>query len=129
LRVLLDTHIWIWRLVEPERVAKPVAAVLADPSSELYLSPISVWEALVLARKGRIELHPDPAAWVRIALRKAALRPAPFDHRVALQSEDLPRFESQDPADRFLVATALVHRFTLATADRAMRRWEPVETL
>jgi len=124
LKILLDTHIWIWRLLEPERLGGDLAEILAEPEHELYLSPISVWETLVLARKGRLALEPGPAAWVRAALRKSATTMAPFDHEVALKSEDLAGFGSSDPADRFLVATALVHDLTLATADRAMHDFE-----
>ena len=123
MRILLDTHIWVWRLLEPERLSTPLADLLADPGHQLYLSPISVWETVVLARKGRLVLEPDPAAWVHTALRKSATTMAPFDHQVALRSEDLAGFGSKDPADRFLVATALVHGLTLATADRAMHEF------
>jgi PIN domain nuclease of toxin-antitoxin system len=124
LKILLDTHIWVWRLLEPERLSPRLADLLAEPGHELYLSPISIWETLVLARKGRLILEPDSAAWVRTALRKSATTMAPFDHEVALRSEDLASFGSKDPADRFLVATALVHGLTLATADRAMHTFE-----
>jgi PIN domain nuclease of toxin-antitoxin system len=123
-KILLDTHVWIWRLLEPERLPAYLAQVLADPSHRMYLSPISVWETLVLTRKGRLSLDSDPAAWVRTALRKSATMLAPLDHEVALRSEALPGFASQDPADRFLVATALVHGLTLATADRAMHEFD-----
>jgi PIN domain nuclease of toxin-antitoxin system len=129
LRILLDTHIWIWRLLEPERLSARLADLLADPAHELLLSPISVWETLVLARRGRLELQPDPGAWVRTALRRSATVQAPLDHEVALRSEDLPGFGSQDPADRLLVATALVHSLALATADRTMLEYEPVESV
>lgn len=63
------------------------------------------------------------------ALRESTTVLAPFDKDVALQSDDLPGFDSRDPADRFLVATALVQRLTLATADRAMHGFEQVETV
>jgi PIN domain nuclease of toxin-antitoxin system len=129
MKILLDTHIWIWRLLEPERLSARLANLLADPAHELLLSPISVWEALVLARRGRLELHPDPSAWVRTALRRSATVMAPFDHEVALRSEELLGFGSQDPADRFLVATAMVHGLALATADQAMLEFEPVKTV
>lgn len=124
LKILLDTHVWIWRLLEPERLSPRLADLLAEPEHRFYLSPISVWETLVLAREGRLVLEPDPAAWVRTALRKSATTMAPLDHEVAVRSEDLPGLESKDPADRFLVATALVQGLTLATADRAMHEFE-----
>ena len=129
MKILLDTHVWIWRLLEPERLTAHLADLLADPAHELLLSPISVWETLVLARKGRLELRPDPGVWVRTALSRSTTVRAPFDHEVALRSEDLPGFASQDPADRFLVATALVHGLALATVDRAMLDFEPLETV
>jgi PIN domain nuclease of toxin-antitoxin system len=129
LRILLDTHIWIWRLLAPERLSPRLADLLAGPDHELFLSPISVWETLVLARKGRLELRPDSGGWVRTALRRSATVMAPLDHEVALRSEDLPGFGSQDPADRFLVATALVHGLVLATSDGAMHDFELVETV
>lgn len=129
MKILLDTHVWIWRLLEPERLSERAATVLADSSSELYLSPISIWETLILACKGRIELEPSPAAWVSTALYKSTTHLAPFNYDVALRSEDLPGFESRDPADRFLMGSALVHSLVVATADRAMQRWDRVETV
>lgn len=129
MKILLDTHVWIWRLLEPERLTANLADLLGQPGHELYLSPISVWETLVLARKKRLELDPEPAAWVRTALRKSATTLAPLDHEVALRSEDLPGFASRDPADRFLVATALVHGLAVATADRAMHEFDALEVV
>jgi len=129
LRVLLDTHIWIWRLLEPERLPPSLEAALADRTSELHLSPISVWETLVLARRGRLSLDPDPHSWVRTALHRTTAKMVPLTHEVAMRSEDLSDLETRDPADRFLVATALVHGLTLATADQAMRAYPPLATL
>ncbi len=67
-----------------------------------------------------------PWTMAHAALRKSATTMAPFDHEIAMRSENLPGFGSRDPADRFLVATALVHGLTLATADRAMHEFEAV---
>ena len=52
MRLLLDIHVWIWRLLEPERLSDNVSEQLTDPRNQLCLSPISVLETLVLARKG-----------------------------------------------------------------------------
>ena len=129
MRLLLDTHVWIWRLLEPERLSARAAAALAERDHEVHLSPISVWETLVLARRGRLGLDPNPAAWVREALRRSAVIMAPVTHDVAIRSEALAGFASPDPADRFLVATALEASLVLLTADRAMLDYRPVETL
>jgi PIN domain nuclease of toxin-antitoxin system len=128
-RLLLDTHVWLWRLLDPERISAGAEAAIADAQNELLLSPISTWETLVLARKGRIALTPSPSEWVLDALRRSGPTAAPLTHGIALRSEALEGFASEDPADRFLVATAVELDLTLVTADGAMQTFGPVDTL
>jgi PIN domain nuclease of toxin-antitoxin system len=128
-RLLLDTHTWVWRLLAPERLSDDAERAVAARDSTLHLSPVSTWETLVLARKGRLSLTPSPTEWVLDALRRSALTAAPLTHAIALRSEALEGFGSEDPADRFLVATALEHDLVLVTADRAMRAFAPLNTL
>lgn len=127
--LLLDTHVWVWRLLAPERLSQDAERAVADRDNTLHLSPISTWETLVLARKGRLSLTPSPTEWVLDALRRSGLTTMPLTHSIALRSESLEGFESGDPADRFLVATALEQDLVLVTADDAMRDYGPVETL
>ena len=54
MKLLLDTHIWIWSLLEPELLVPGVRAELRSPENELWLSPISIWEAMILLERGRI---------------------------------------------------------------------------
>ncbi len=119
MKLLLDTHILLWSLLEPTLLSQQVASELENPSSEISISPISLWEILVLAEKGRLLLQPDALTWVRSMLRSIPLREAPLNHEVAIQSRslDLPH---QDPADRFLAATAIVYDLTLVTADERL---------
>jgi len=60
MKLLLDTHIWLWYLLGDERLSLQLQTVISDPNTELWLSPISIWETLILAEKGRISLQPDP---------------------------------------------------------------------
>lgn len=129
MRLLLDTHVWLWRLLAPERLTDDAESAVADRGNELFLSPISTWEALVLARKGRLSLLPSPAEWVLEALRRPALTATPLTHEIALRTERLEGLSSADPADRFLVATALEHGLTLVTADRAIHAFRSVTSL
>lgn len=129
MRLLLDTHAWLWRLLDPERLSAAAEMAIADRDSELFLSPVSVWEALVLARKGRLSLAPSPREWVLDALRRSAPSAVPLSHGIAMRSETLDGFASEDPADRFLVASALEHELTLVTADAAMHGFRPLATL
>lgn len=119
MKLLLDTHILLWSLLEPVMLSKRVASELEDPSNEIWVSPISIWEVLVLAEKGRVILNPDPLTWIRNVLRTTPLKEAPLNHEVAIQRRtvDLPH---QDPVDRFLAATALIYDLTLVTADELL---------
>ena len=100
MKLLLDTHIWLWSALEPARLSRSVKAALEDRENELWLSPISVWETLVLARKKRVILESTPEQWVRRALNELPVREAPMTHEVAIRSEAL-RLHHNDPADRF----------------------------
>ena len=105
-----------------------MAAALVCGSNEKWLSPISVWETLMLADHGRLVLEPDPVAWVRRELDRVPLRQAPVSHEVAIESH-VVGLRHRDPADRFLAATARVYELTLVTADRRLLRSTRVETL
>lgn len=119
MKLLLDTHIWLWMLLEPERLTSVTAAHLRSADNELWLSPISVWEAVLLAEKGRVEFDLGPVAGVRDALAAVAVREAALNREVALVSRQVG-LRHQDPADRFIAATALVRGLTLVTHDERL---------
>lgn len=116
-KLLLDTHIWLWSFLQPERLIPRVSEALENSESELWLSPISVWEALMLAERGRVRLLPTPERWVREALLRVPMVEPALNREVAIQSRSLS-IATEDPADRFIAATALFHELTLVTHDR-----------
>jgi PIN domain nuclease of toxin-antitoxin system len=129
MRLLLDTHVLLWSLIDPERIDDRAAKELDRAGNELWLSPISSWEILVLAEKGRITLGGSSCEdWLRRALATAPLREAPLNHEIAIQSSAL-KMATRDPADRFIAATAIVHDLTLVTADEALLACERLRTL
>ena len=116
MKLLLDTHIWLWALLDPERLSPAVRAALASGENELWLSPISVWEALLLAEGCRIRVDTAPTEWVERMVRALPRREAALTHDIAVASRQLT-LSHEDPADRFLAATAQVLGLTLVTAD------------
>jgi PIN domain nuclease of toxin-antitoxin system len=128
MKLLLDTHIFLGSLLEPGRLTPAVARVLQDPTNELWLSPIMVWEVLILAEKGRVVLRQEPSTWIRQALGIVPFREAPLTGEVAIQSRHV-NLPYQDPVDRFLVATALVYDLTLVTADERILNTRAVRVL
>lgn len=126
MRLLLDTHIWLWSLQDPQRLGRRVRNELRNPENELWLSPISAWEALTLQEKGRVKLPEDVDGWLTRAI--APFREAPLTHQIAagVRRLSLPQ---RDPADRFLAATALVLDLTLVTADAKLLGLGEIATL
>jgi PIN domain nuclease of toxin-antitoxin system len=120
LKLLLDTHIWLWSLVDQGRLGRRVRAALSRDDSELWLSPMSVWEVLILAERHRIRIDADPGRWVADAFARTPAQEAPLTFDVAVRSREvLP--SHPDPVDRFLVATALSYDLTLVTADSVLQ--------
>ena len=126
MRLLLDTHIWLWSLAEPKRLSRRVQHELRDVSNELWLSPVSTWEALLLHVTGRIRLHGSLRDWLADAT--AHLREAPLTHEIVLAAHEL-LLPHQDPADRFLAATAGTLGLTLVTADDRLLGLGKIATL
>jgi PIN domain nuclease of toxin-antitoxin system len=128
--LLLDTHIWLWSHTEPERLGKRVATALGDERNQLWLSPISIWEFLLLAERGRLRIRDgaSPTQWVEIALSRAPMHDAVLSREVAIRSRAV-RLDREDPADRFLAATAATYELTLVTADDRLLRGKGYRTL
>jgi PIN domain nuclease of toxin-antitoxin system len=125
LRLLLDTHVWIWAHLHPDRVRPDIGVILGNSENELWLSPVSVWEALLLIERGKIEVDTQAPDWIREVLEAVPMREASLNHEVAIRSRtiDLPH---RDPADRFLAATAEIYDLTLVTEDERLltgRSW------
>ena len=126
MRLLLDTHIWLWSLREPGKLGERIRTELRSAQNELWLSPVSTWEALILIEKGRIHIDEDPRGWVVDST--APFREAPFTHEIAAVSRRLS-LPQRDPADRFLAATAKVLGLTLVTADAHLLGLGDIATL
>jgi PIN domain nuclease of toxin-antitoxin system len=128
MKLLLDTHIWVWSALDRARLSARLTATLENPKNELWLSPISLWEVLTLCHKNTLTLLPSPQAWIANALDAVPMREAPITYQVA---QEMARVElpHRDPADRFLVATARVFDLTLVTADAHLLKARQVPVL
>lgn len=120
MKLLLDTHIWIWSLLDPARLAPRIARALNNPANEKWLSPISIWECMVLVEKGRIKLNVGFEEWIARALAEFPPIEAPLTAEVVLAMSKI-HLPHRDPAGAFLAATAKVFQLTLVTADARLR--------
>ena len=128
MKLLLDTHIWLWSALDAARLSRRVATALENPNNELWLSPISLWEVLTLCQKRRLILDPNPQAWIADTLDTTPIREAQITYQVA-QETGRVQLPHRDPADRFLVATARVYALSLVTADEALLKARQVPVL
>ena len=126
--LLLDTHVWLWSLLEPARLSEKVRDLLAAPGTELHLSSISLWETLLLAERGRLALEPDAQSWLRRAMSMSPVKETPLTFDVALASRSI-ELTHKDPADRFIAASAKVFSLTLVTADKRLLKCRDLDVL
>jgi PIN domain nuclease of toxin-antitoxin system len=128
MKLLLDTHIWVWSALDRERLSRRVVNALENPANELWLSPVSLWEVLTLSEKKRLTLYPDPQAWIANTLAAVPMREAPLNFEIAQETARV-QLPHRDPADRFLAATARIYGLTLVTADETLLKARPVAVL
>src|SRR5260370_595200 len=95
LKLLLDTHIWLWLFRDPKRLGQHTFRELQDTRNELWLSPISTWEALTLHHKGRVNLHWELAKWV--AQATAGMKEAVLTHEIMTVARQLSLHHAPSP--------------------------------
>lgn len=117
MRILLDTHVWLWSQEEPERLGSNARSAVLSEENSLLVSSISSLEVARLAWGGRLTLAVRPQTWVFESLNALQAETVPLTHEIAIAAYDLSGEFHRDPVDRILVATAVVHDLTLMTAD------------
>lgn len=124
---MLDTHVLLWVLFDPERIPERVRERLIDPHFEVYFSAASVWEIAIKAQIGRLKLTLDLNAIVEAA-KHSGFEPLAIHTEHAAKIVDLP-LHHRDPFDRILVAQAIVEKARLLTADSALIKCQNVELI
>jgi len=118
-RLLLDTHALLWWLEGGERLSWRARQVIAAVSTEVNVSPASVWEASIKHAKGQLQIPPDLTSWVR----KEQFIELPMLLEHGELAGALPPHHG-DPFDRILIAQAQVEGLTIVTRDRAFEAYE-----
>ena len=116
MRILLDTHVWLWTVSAPERLSSHARALVEGHEHELYLSAASAWEIAIKYSQGKLRLPDPPATYVPTRVERLGVLPLPIDHAHALHVSSLPPHH-RDPFDRLLIAQAQLERLSLLTSD------------
>lgn len=127
MRLLLDTHVFLWLESEPEKIASPVRTALADADNELYVSAASGWEIAIKYAVGKLKLPSKPLVYVPSRISRGGFGHLDISMEHVLAIGALPPLHD-DPFDRLLIAQAQIDGMTLVTADERIRSY-PVHTL
>jgi PIN domain nuclease of toxin-antitoxin system len=115
-KILLDTHVWLWMIAEPEKLSRHARRHINRDAEELILSAASSWEISIKWALGKLPLPNAPAEFFTEHLAATKTYPLAIEHSHALRVATLPRHHG-DPFDRLLIAQAQVERIPILTAD------------
>lgn len=116
MRLLLDTHVWLWWFLEPRRLSERAKGLIAGEDQVLLFSAASSWEIAIKYALGKLKLPEPPSRFVPERIARQAMVPLAVEHSHALRVSELPRHH-EDPFDRLLVAQAQLEKATMLTAD------------
>jgi PIN domain nuclease of toxin-antitoxin system len=119
MRLLLDTHVFLWYITADPRLPATFRAAIQDPANEVYLNVVSVWEAVIKHGLGKLPLPGPPADYLPRQRDAHGIASLPVEERAMPHLAALPPLH-RDPFDRLLVAQALQHGLTVATVDPAI---------
>ncbi len=113
---LLDTHIWLWMSITPQRLSRTVQRRLENPRAALWVSPVSIFEAQAAYRRGRLREIDNFSKWVNDSFSRFEIRSADMTREVGMEGHAFSLAHG-DPADHMLVATARAYGLVLVTDD------------
>ncbi|NJK47270.1 type II toxin-antitoxin system VapC family toxin [Candidatus Gracilibacteria bacterium] len=119
MRILLDTHIFLWFISGDRQLSTDIRDAVRDPDNEVYLSAISVWEAIVKYQLGKLPLPEHPATYLPKQRDLHQIASLALDESSVIQLAKLPLLH-RDPFDRMLICQALQNGLTIATVDTAI---------
>jgi PIN domain nuclease of toxin-antitoxin system len=123
MRALLDTHVFLWWILDQPRLSPRARDLICDGTSELFFSAASGWEIAIKAQLGKIKLPDDPLKFTLGQLEINAFTELPVRLAHALQVATLPALH-RDPFDRLLVAQSQVEHLPLVSADPLVARYD-----
>jgi PIN domain nuclease of toxin-antitoxin system len=121
--LLLDTHVWLWWQMAPERLSNTARERIADPATVVLLSTVSTWEMAIKVAAGKLQLPRAMDEMIPESLLRDGFGSLPLQHHHCFELSRLP-MHHRDPFDRMLIAQAKADRLTLVTVDRQLERYE-----
>ena len=127
MKILLDTHIFLWFISGDSRLSEDVRDVIRDLDNEIYLSIVSIWESIVKYQLGKLPLPEAPETYLPKQRDLHQIVNLDLDESSVIQLAKLPPLH-RDPFDRMLICQALQNSLTITTVDAAVRAY-PVSVM
>ncbi|PNW33013.1 UNVERIFIED_CONTAM: twitching motility protein PilT [Euhalothece sp. KZN 001] len=122
MRILLDTHIFLWFISGDTRLLSDLRDAIRDQENEVYLSSVSIWEAIVKYQLGKLPLPEHPESYLPKQRDLHQISSLALDESSVLQLAKLPLLH-REPFDRMLICQTLQNGLTIATVDVAIRAY------
>jgi PIN domain nuclease of toxin-antitoxin system len=122
MKILLDTHIFLWFISGDSRLSTDVRDIIRDLDNEIYLSVVSVWESIVKYQLGKLPLPEPPETYLPKQRELHQIATLTLDESSIAQLAKLPPLH-RDPFDRMLICQALQYGLTIATVDAEVRAY------
>jgi PIN domain nuclease of toxin-antitoxin system len=122
MKILLDTHIFLWFISGDSRLSTDVRDAIRDPDNEIYLSVVSVWESIVKYQLGKLPLPESPETYLPKQRNLHQIASLALDETSVAQLAKLPPLH-RDPFDRMLICQAVQNSLIIATVDAAVRAY------
>lgn len=123
MRLLLDTHVWLWWQMAPARLGERVREAIADTTNDVLLSTVSSWEMAIKIAVGKLQLPKPIHEMLPTALLDDQMQSLPLQHHHCFELTNLP-MHHRDPFDRMLIAQARTERLVLVTADSQLGAYD-----
>ncbi|MBF2057203.1 MAG: type II toxin-antitoxin system VapC family toxin [Cyanobacterium sp. T60_A2020_053] len=127
MKILLDTHCWLWWLVEPEKLSKIATQVIKNNQNELYLSVASIWEIGIKFKLGKLDLPLSPEVLIPQQMQIDHILPLSISMDHAIKASNLPLYH-KDPFDRMLIAQSQLESMIIISNDSMFHGYD-VEVL
>ena len=128
MKLLLDTHIFLWYITGDSRLPSSVLPLIRDPANDVYLSPVSIWEAIIKHQLGKLPLPQPPAIYLPRQRQRHQIHSLPLDEESVTRLDQLPSLH-RDPFDRMLICQAIRHDLLLVSTDATVRLYSAYVSL
>lgn len=122
MKFLLDTHVFLWWMMDIEKIPTKIINYIQNENNNIFLSPASSWEICIKAKLGKLEFHTNPADFIFQKMQEYSIQSLPINHGHTTKTYHLSEIH-KDPFDRILIAQSIQEKIPLITNDSKIKNY------